>query len=46
MGLGFERIFIRRLLFTLTNTYVPTYNVFGRFLSSVIHSRAANLVNQ
>jgi hypothetical protein len=43
VGLGFERIFIGRSLFTLTNTIIRTYNVFGRFLFRVIHSRTANL---
>jgi hypothetical protein len=38
VGLGFGRIFIERSLFTLTNTIIRTYNVFGRFLFSVIHA--------
>jgi hypothetical protein len=32
-----------RSLFTLTNTIVHSYNIFGRSLFSVTHSRTANL---
>jgi hypothetical protein len=36
-------MFMGHSLFTLTSTIVRTFNVFGRFLFNVIHSRTANL---
>jgi hypothetical protein len=41
VDLGFGRIFIEPSLFTPTNKIIRTYNVFGRFLFHVIHSRTA-----
>jgi hypothetical protein len=35
--------FIEHSLFTLTNTIIRTYNVLGRFLFNIIHSRTAIL---